>query len=56
MQTIEQRFEVIRNQREHRENEMHKLCDYKRYLLEKGVPEQDANQYVRWIWRYQIRK
>lgn len=50
-----EKFEVIRNQNEHEENEMHKLCGLYRHYIENGIPPKDARKYIKWIYKYQMR-
>ena len=52
---LEEKFKVIRNEQEHENNELHKICRYYEWLLENGVPKEDARKYTKWMM-YQMEK
>ena len=53
---LSNKFIIFRSEREHKENELHKLCDYHRFLKSNGVSDEDSKRYVKWIYKYQIKK
>lgn len=52
MTQLENKFEIIRNQEEHLENEMHQLCRLYRHWLQNKVPENDARRYIKWHYKF----
>lgn len=51
---LEKTFEIIRNEQEHEQNQLHQLCRLYEHYIANGVPEQDARKYIKWICRYQL--
>ena len=50
--TIEQKFEVIRNNEEHKNNCLHKdIKELYNYYLDKGFDKKDAIRYAKWTYK-----
>lgn len=48
---IEEKFEIIRDENEHENNELHKLCKLYRHWIYNGVNPKEARRYIKWYYK-----